>query len=102
MKRKQQSDTEEQTALARSKSRVVMKRKHQTDTEDQTATARSKNRVAMKRKRQSDTEEQIAARRCQAVTEEDNDDMTNVIDWSMKEAKNLMQGTRYCKYPSQT
>ncbi len=47
----------------------------------------------MKRKCQSNTEEQIAARRCQAVTEEDNDDMTNVINWSMKEAKKILHRT---------
>jgi hypothetical protein len=94
MKRKQQSNTEEQTALARQNSRVVMKRKHQSDTEEQIATARSKNRVAMKRKHQSDTEEQFAARRCQAVTEEHNDDMTNVINQSMKEAKKILHRTQ--------
>jgi hypothetical protein len=71
-----------------------MKRKHQSNTEEQTATARSNNRVAMKRKRQSNAEEQIAARRCQAVTKEHNDDMTNVINWSMKEAKPFLHRTQ--------
>ncbi len=47
----------------------------------------------MKRKHQYDSEEQIAARRCQSVTEEHNDDMTNVINWSMKEAKQFFYMT---------
>ncbi len=103
MKRKRHFKTEEQTATARLKCRDAMKRVHQSNTEEQTALARSKNRVAMKRKRQSDTEDQIESRRCQAMPEEHNDDMTNVINWSMKEAKqNLTQDTRNCKYPSQT
>jgi hypothetical protein len=53
----------------------------------------------MKRKRQSDTEKQIAARRCQAVTEEHNDDMTNVINWSMEEAKNSYTGHKILHIP---
>jgi hypothetical protein len=72
-----------------------MKRKRKSNTEAQTATARSKNRVVMKRKRQSDTEEeQIAAKRCQVVTEEHNDGMTNVINWSMKEATKILHRTQ--------
>jgi hypothetical protein len=69
-------------------------RKHQSNTEEQTATARSRNRVAIKRKCHPNTEEQIATRRCQAVTEEDNDDMTDVINWSMKEAKKILRRTQ--------
>ncbi len=71
-----------------------MKRKWQFDTEEQTATARSKNRVAMKRKHQSNTEEQVAARRCLAVTEEDNDHMRNAINWSMMETKKILHMTQ--------
>ncbi len=41
MNRKQQFETEEQTATARSKNRVAMKRKRQFKTEEQSATARS-------------------------------------------------------------
>jgi hypothetical protein len=94
MKSKWQFKTEEQSATARPKSRVAMKRKHQSNTEEQTALARSKIRVAMKRKHQSDTEERIAARRCQAVTEENNDGMTYVINRSMNGAKKILHRTQ--------
>jgi hypothetical protein len=99
MKRMRQFETEEQTATSRSKSRVVMKRKRQSDTEEQTATARSKNRVATKTTYQSNTEEQIAARRCQPVSEEHNDDITNVINQLMKEAKKTYTGHQILQIP---
>jgi hypothetical protein len=76
-----------------------MKRKHQSNTEEQTTTARSKNRVTMKRKHQADTEEQITTKKCQAVTEEHNDDMTNVNNWSMKEAKKSYTGHKILQIP---
>ncbi len=53
---------------------------------------RENDRLAKKRKCQAKTEEQTA--NCCAKIEEHKDDMANLINWSMKEAMNILHRTK--------
>ena len=88
-----QAETEEQAALAREKHRLAMKNQRQAETEEQAAFARERDRISKMNQRNAKTHEQAALarerdklRKLQSRSENQDCDMKNVINQSMKES----------------
>ena len=96
-----QAETEEQAALARERDRISKMNQRQAETEEQAASAKEKHRLARKNQRQSETEEQAALakerdrmRKLHSKSENQDGDMENVINHSMKESLKYLHRTK--------
>jgi len=101
MKNQCQAETEEQAALAREKQRLEMKKQRQAETEEQAALAREKHRLSQHFKRHAKTHEQAALarerdklRKLQSRSDDQDGDMENVINQSMKESVKYLHRTK--------
>jgi len=99
MKNQRQAETEEQAALAREKHRLAMKNQRQAETEEQAALARERDRISKMNQRQAETEEQAALARekdklRKSRSENQDGDMENVINHSMKESLKYLHRTK--------
>ena len=94
MAKQRQTETEEQGAKRKKTKRDCMAKQRQTETEEQGAKRKKTNRDCLRRKREEMRHQlQNDRRDC------NGEDMTNVIDRAMKEAKKITQDTGSSKPP---
>jgi hypothetical protein len=93
MKRKQEAETEEETKWHRHKKKLVKTRKREAETEEETKCRRESDKLVKRRFRQAIKEH------CHSETEENKDDMEDVIRRSKKEALKFLHRTKDLKNP---
>jgi hypothetical protein len=101
-----QAETEEQAALARARERdrISKMNQRQAETEEQAALARERDRISKMNQRQAETEEQAALSRIRdklrkSRSENQDGDMENVINHSMKESLKYLHRTKDFENP---
>jgi len=116
MRKTRQAETEKQSHLHRELSKLAMNRKREAEPEEEKNLHREINKLAKERKREAETEEEtkchresgkLAKRRfrqaekehCHSKTEENKDDMEDVISRSKKEALKFLHRTKDPKDP---
>jgi len=92
-KRKQEAETEEESHLHREINKLAKKRKREAETDEEKKMSEAKNKLAKTRYRQAEKEH------CHSKTEENEDDMEDVISRSKKEALKFLHRTKDPKNP---
>jgi hypothetical protein len=94
-----QAETEEHAASARERDRISKMNQRQAETDEQAASARERDRISKMNQRQAETEEQAALARerdklRKSRSENQDGDMENVINHSMKESLKYLHRTK--------